>query len=488
LIGFNILNNSRRTVVVASFPRERPGFIFQATNASGRFRLLFREVTVPATPNIFSSDFSEKPYWWNDWHPHDAALCEVPKQADVAIVGAGYAGLACALELRKSGMDVVVLEADVPGSGASTISGGQTSGGANVGKKPTGRSLDSAATSGREIALLQEAAEGYRIFEALLEQHKIDCLYRRDGRIVAAWTSAHLDAWKIKLEKLNRYTAAEGHVMSREEMRSELDSSIYAGGVLLKRAGQVHPALYFAGLLRAARDIGVTVCSHAAVKCIAKNGGGFRLDTVRGPVSAKRVVIATNGYTGEFMPDLQRRVIPVTSHQIATEELPEDLRKSLIPNNRVVAETKRISIYYRMSPDGKRVLFGGRARFYKMNRRESATILHAQLVARFPQLRDVKVAYSWGGFVGLTFDFLPHINRTEGMYYALGCNGSGVTMMTYLGYKTAHLIIDCQAVETSAFGKPLPTNALYRGNPWFMPLVGTYYQVRDSLERTRDRA
>jgi glycine/D-amino acid oxidase-like deaminating enzyme len=448
---------------------------------------IFREVSVPVTANIFSSDFSEKPYWWNDWHPHDASLAKVPKEVDVAIVGAGYAGLTCALELRKAGLDVVVLEADVPGSGASTVSGGQTSGGANVGKKPTGRSLDSAAASGREVALLQEAAEGYRIFERLVQEHEIDCLYRRSGRIVAAWTHEHLDAWKIKLEKLNHYTGADGHLMSPDEMRSELDSSIYAGGVLLKHAGQVHPSLFFAGLLKAARSLGVTVCSHAGVKHIVRQDGGFRLDTARGPVKAKRVVIATNGYTGAFMPDLQRRVIPVTSHQIATEELPDDLRNSLIPNDRVVAETKRVSNYYRMSPDGKRMLFGGRARFFKMDRRESASVLHAQLVARFPQLRDVKVAYSWGGFVGLTFDFLPHLNMTEGMYYALGCNGSGVTMMTYLGYKTAHLIIDGQAVETSAFGRPLPSNPLYRGKPWFMPLLGTYYQVRDDLEKRRDR-
>jgi glycine/D-amino acid oxidase-like deaminating enzyme len=146
-----------------------------------------------------------------------------------------------------------------------------------------------------------------------------------------------------------------------------------------------------------------------------------------------------------------------------------------------------VTNYYCMSPDRKRLLFGGRARFYPLNARQSAAVLHAQMIARFPQLADVKVSHSWSGSVAVTFDFLPHIGKLDGVHYAVGCNGSGVTMMSYLGHKVARLIVDQIDASTSAFGAPLPGHVLYRRRPWFMPLVGSYYQFRDVLERTTSR-
>jgi glycine/D-amino acid oxidase-like deaminating enzyme len=111
------------------------------------------------------------------------------------------------------------------------------------------------------------------------------------------------------------------------------------------------------------------------------------------------------------------------------------------------------------------------------------------MVERFPQMADVKVAYSWGGTVALTLDFLPHLGRTaDGIHYALGCNGSGVVMMTYLGYKVARLILEGQAPEVSAYGTPMVTHALYHGKPWFMPALGSYYQIRDVIDKRRQRA
>ena len=142
------------------------------------------------------------------------------------------------------------------------------------------------------------------------------------GRINAMWTDAHLAAWKKRIVNLNAYASAGARLLSRDELRSELASDIYAGGVLLERAGQVHPSTMFAGLLAAARGAGVTVCSKAPVKSVARSGAGYRVETARGTLASRYVVICTNGYTGESMPDLKRRVVN----------------------------------YYRYSPDGKRFL------------------------------------------------------------------------------------------------------------------------------------
>ena len=405
----------------------------------------------------------------------------VPRKADVAIVGAGYAGLSCALELAQNGQSVVVLDRDPPGAGASTRSGGQVTGGVNVGKVPSG-GAGSMLWQQRQKALLTEASQAYDLFEALLHKHGIECGYHKNGRITGAWTNAHLESWRDKLSDLNALTGAGAFIMSRQQMREEIATELYAGGIFIQRAGYIDPALYYGGLLRATRSAGAVICGEAEVQQVQQQGGRFVLRTARGTLTVGKVVVATNGATGNLVPDLQRRVVPVVSHQIATEELPEDLARSLLPHRRAVAETRRVMNYYRLSSDGRRLLFGGRARFYSLDAKQSARVLHRQLVQRFPQLADVKVSHSWSGHVGLTFDFLPHVSVNSGMHYALGCNGSGVTMMTYLGYRLARALLGGVVIGASAYDSDAPTHMLYRGTPWFMPLLGTAYQLRDAMD------
>ena len=194
--------------------------------------------------------------------------------------------------------------------------------------------------------------------------------------------------------------------------------------------------------------------------------------TSKGPIEAREVVIATNGYTTELTPTLRRKLVPVASHIIATEELPEDLVKSLIPKNRVVSDTKRVLCYYRQSPDYKRVIFGGRARFTQVTPEVSAPVLHGYMLERWPQLKGVKVTHAWTGNVAFAFDFLPHMGMEQGMHYLMACNGSGVAMMSYLGYQTARKIAGGSNAPINAFdGQPFPTVPFYNGNPeWLLPL------------------
>jgi glycine/D-amino acid oxidase-like deaminating enzyme len=432
--------------------------------------------------DIFTEDFKCTPFWWEAYLPRDDNPADVPASTEIAIIGAGYAGLSCAVELASHGHSVTVLEADVPGIGASTRSGGQVTGGVNVGKAPSGR--QTAGWAEREAALLSEASAGYRLFEDMLTKHRIECGYHKNGRLTLAWTPAHLEYWAGRLEKLNRLTGAGLRLLNSDVLREEIASNFYFGGLLMTEAGHIHPALYFEGLLRAARSRGALVCSKVPVLDIKGENGRFRIVTARREVSAEQVIVASNAYTGAFAPKLRRGIIPVTTHMIATEELPEGLAGSLIPRNRAVAETRRVVNHYRMSPDGRRLLFGGRARFTKIDDRTSGRILRDLMIARFPQLARTKISHSWSGRVAMTLDYLPHIGTETGIHYALGCNGSGITMMTYLGYVVARSVLEGGAVMRSAYGaEKLPTHPLYTGNPWFLPVVGSWYQFRDALDR-----
>ncbi|MGH7191732.1 MAG: NAD(P)/FAD-dependent oxidoreductase, partial [Acetobacteraceae bacterium] len=235
---------------------------------------------------------------------------------------------------------------------------------------------------------------------------------------------------------------------------------------------------------------GVPVAAEARVLRIQNDPAlpkdrAWRLETARGTIEASEVVIATNGYTGEITPDLRRRLIPVASHIIATEELPEHLARSLIPHGRTISDTPRVLTYYRMSPDGRRMIFGGRARFTAVDPTVAAPILHRFMTDRFPQLRGIRITHAWTGNVAFTFDALPHMGTANGMHYCLGCNGSGIAMMTYLGSETARRIAT-GANRGSAFDQEqFPDFPLYRGNPWFLPLIGGWFRLRDARDRRR---
>lgn len=432
-------------------------------------------------PDVFHRDFTPTPYWWEAYTPTAGELVDVPPEARVAIVGGGYAGLSTALELVKHGIDAVVLEANELGFGASTRNGGAVSGGVNLGKSFTGKTID----VDREWAerILSDAADAFALIDRLIEEERIACFWEKPGRFVGAWTRKHFDGQSRRLAMLNTAAQSGAYMVPRERQREEIASDYYFGGMVVERSGKLHPALYYKGLLEACRRRGVSVCAEATVIGIGRSGSTWRVETARGNVAAGDVVIATNGYTSSLTPALKRRVVPIASHIIATEELPPDLARSLIPRARTLSDTKRVLCYYRMSPDGARMVFGGRARFTQVDATVSAPILHRYMVDRFPQLRGVRVTHAWTGNVAFSFDALPHMGRRDGLHYCLGCNGSGVAMMTYLGWQTARKIARVANYACSFDTPDFPDHPLYTGNPWFLPVVGGYYRLRDGLDR-----
>jgi glycine/D-amino acid oxidase-like deaminating enzyme len=430
--------------------------------------------------SIFHPDFKLKPYWWEAYAPQALPEIPLPKKVAVLVVGAGYAGLSAARELARNGVEVLVIDSGEPGFGASTRSGGIVSGGANVGKG----SLKKPLSPEEAKPFLNDAADGFTHIENFIAQEKIDCGWQKTGEFLGAWCKTHFEAMAKKVDLLNREAASDCYIVDRDKQRAEIGSDYYFGGMVIDRVAHVHPALYFKGLLDKAVAAGAKISSRTEMTGLSQNADmSWDVTTPRGVVKAENVIIATNGYTGKATPQFQKRVIPLGSYLIATEELPSGMAKALSPRNRSFVDTRRILTYYRLSPDGKRMIFGGRAKFGATDPMHTAPLLHKFMVDRFPEMKDVKITHSWTGNVGFTLDELPHMGKFEGLHYALGCNGSGVAMMSYLGHQTARKVLS-SSNRVCAFDRPeFPGHPLYNGSTWFLPYVGSYFKARDWLDR-----
>ena len=437
-------------------------------------------------PAIFHPDFKARPFWWEAVEIGKEAPADLAAKADVVIVGGGLTGLNCAIELGRGGAHAVVLEAEDFGFGASTRNGGGVSGGNSVGKGLSGAKGRQTPAEAEEWlrAIMGDASEGLAHIEGLIQREAIACHYERTGRFVGAWTPKHYDGMAGKIEALNRYADADASMLPRERQREEMASDFYHGGMVVNRTGKIHPALYHRGLMEAARRHGATLASRARAGKLSRIAGGWRVETARGTIEAREVVIATNGYTGDLTPDLKRRLIPVASHIIATEAISPELARSLIPRRRTLADSCRILCYYRLSHDDRRVIFGGRARFTQVSPQVSAPILHAKMLQRWPQLKGVRVTHAWTGNVAFAFDYLPHMGVTDkGLHYAMACNGSGVAILSWLGAEIGKKILGKSNRAPVFDNRDFPTRAFYGGHPWMLPMVGTWYRFRDWLDR-----
>jgi glycine/D-amino acid oxidase-like deaminating enzyme len=274
---------------------------------------------------------------------------------------------------------------------------------------------------------------------------------------------------------LRRLLGHETTLLGAGDLREELGSDRYHGGLLEPLAGSLHPGRYCAGLARAAVRAGAVLVEGVEVVGVVRDGAGATIDTSAGPLRAAEVLVATNGYTGDAFPALHRRVVPVGSYVVATEPL-GSLAAEVLPRGRVMSDSWNLLHYFRLSHDG-RLVFGGRASFTPTSERRSARILQADLRTLFPQLATVPLAYSWSGSLGVARDRMPHGGRVDGVHYALAYAGHGVALATWLGARMGDALAGRGAVPTLA--GELPAIPLYRGNPWFLPVVGGYYRMMD---------
>ena len=427
--------------------------------------------------SVLAPDFNAGVLWLDE-APLVPANDPVPARVDVAVVGSGYCGLSAARVLARSGASVLVLDAGDPGHGASTRNHGHIGGGGKLPPK-----LDALVGPDRAAVIREDTVASVDFVRGLIHDEALDVDYARRGRFIAAHSPGAFDALQRRADAMRRLDLTID-VVPRARQREEIGSDFYYGGLVVAEAGALQPAKLHREMRRLAEQAGAVVRGQAAVQTITRESGGFTLQTARGPVRADQVVVATNAYTGAVTPYIRRRVVPVTAYMIATEPLDPALAHSILPRNRTGGDTKRALYAFRRSPDGRRVVFAGRARFRDIGEREAATILHGFMAEVWPQLRGTRITHCWKGFVGFTFDFLPHMGEDDGMHYAAGCQGAGVAMMSYLGHQIGLKILRRQNRPCGLDSANFPTLPLYHGRPWFLPAVGGYYKLRDRLDRT----
>ncbi len=428
------------------------------------------------TSNLFSADCRLAPYWW-DAVPRPA-LGEVtlPRRADVVVVGSGYTGLHAALQTARGGRHTIVLDAEDAGWGCSTRNGGQIS----TSVKPGFDVLARRHGVQRARDILLEGRRSLAWFGEFVAGEKLDCDFAPVGRFHAAHNPVQFGKLVQALANQPKWLEVDAHVVARAEQHQELGTDAYFGGVVYRSHASVDPARYHQGLLERVLSAGAEVAARCAVTRIDRDGEKFRVSTARGVIEARNVVVATNGYTGNLTPWLQRRVIPIGSYIIATEPLEAQQMARLMPRNRIVSDTRKVVFYYRASPDRKRILFGGRVSTSETNPVVSGPMLHADMVGVFPELAGTRISHSWCGFVAYTFDELMHIGCHEGLHYAMGYCGSGVGMGSYLGMKLGQQVLGMAEGRTAFDHLAFQTRPLYHGKPWFLAASIRYYRWRDS--------
>lgn len=428
----------------------------------------------------FTDNPTFEPWWW-EAVPRQTGTPprEVPSTADVVIVGAGYTGLSAALELARAGRDVVVIEAETPGFGASSRNGGMIGSGHRV----SFADLEKKYGSGVAEGVMREGMQALAFTTDLIEREAIDCDYCQTGRFRCAWRPQDYETMARDAEFLRDTLGMPVEMVPRAEQTREIASDRYHGGCLFLAHGGLHPAKFHHGLQSLASQAGAKIIAPLRVQGVQHNGDSFEVTTARGSISARDVIMATNGYTGAESPAFRNALMPIASFMIATEPLGANRVRDLIPQGRMIVETRSRTCYYRPSPDGERILLGGRAALRHIDPKHSGPILRELLLSVLPQLSDTRISHSWLGTLGFTMDHVPRIGRDRhGVHFALGYSGSGVAMAPYLGWRVAQKVLGSAEADCGFDRLTLDPVPLRFGLPLALPFVEMWYRLKDMRE------
>ncbi len=422
------------------------------------------------------------PFWWEfpSWETRPLSTPNLPTKVDVAIIGAGYTGLNAALVLARAGLKVAVFEAQEFGAGASARNGGMV-----------GPSFHKLGVLGMRRQFGEEVANGILVesigfvdtLESFLKAENIAADFKRTGRLLGARRQADLERYRQMLGTLQNACNVQGHIVAKQDMHSEIGSDHYVGGLVFPTDGGLNPAKYLAGLAQRVQEAGAVIYPETPVEALSRGSTGHTLTTPRGTVLADEVAICTNGYTGKQFGAFRRRILPVRSAILATKELPTAQMAALMPKQRMHGDSRRLVAYYRPSPDGKRLLFGGRAVGLTERPAANERLLRHMMLEVFPQLKTTKTTHVWSGLVAYSFSHAPHIGKLDGLHFAMGYVGSGVARASYFGTKLGHKILGNEEAGRTSFDQlSFNTKPLYTGNPWFMPSLVRWQSLLDKLK------
>ncbi len=427
------------------------------------------------------TDMKTISYWLDTATPSgDYRHTTLPKHVDVVVVGAGFTGLSAALHVAKLGKSVAVVEANTVNWGASGRNGGMATTGLAIGFRKAIKRYGEE----RAVAYFHEYNHAIDLIENLVAENELQVDYARSGKLGLAWKPEHFEGFKSTAESLKRLVGQPVEIIPKSEIRQEIGSDIYHGAMVDPLGAGLHVGKFGHELGRLALEAGATIHENAAVVDVKRIGRGYAHDVVtsRGTIRADKVIVGTSGYTGRPFGWMQRRVVPVGSYIIVTEPLPQAVVDELLPNRRMASDSKNFLYYFRITPDN-RLLFGGRARFAISSPDsdlKSGEILKKAMAQVFPQLKDTRVDYTWGGLVDISMDQMVHAGEHDGLFYSMNYSGHGVQMATWMGKVMADVVGGNSAANI--WGElSNPAVPGHFGPPWFLPLAGAWYGLLDKV-------
>jgi glycine/D-amino acid oxidase-like deaminating enzyme len=422
------------------------------------------------------------------WHDSALPFAEgqtgpVEGNVDVVVIGGGFTGLNAARKLAREGVRVALLEASHIGAGGSGRNGGHLNNGIAHGY------ADAKAHLGSERAhrLYKAYDRSIDMIEDLIAEEGISCDFRRSGKLKLASKPSHVAALRANFDLIHKEVDQDTRWLERDQLGTEIQSEAFHGGMLYGKSAMMHMGRYVSGLAEAAHRHGALIWENAPVTGRTRAGGGWTVTTPKGTLRAERIIAATGAYSGAVrgapLAAFRRRIISVGSFIIATRPLTAAEVAATLPGNRTYVTSLNIGNYFRLSPDN-RLIFGGRARFSAVSDQrsdaKSGAILRAAMAAQFPHLGKVEIDYCWGGLVGMTKDRFPRAGEVDGMLYGMGYSGHGAQMSTLIGQALADIAMGREDTNPLT-GLDWPAIPLHSGKPWFLPLVGQWFALKDRL-------
>ncbi len=401
---------------------------------------------------------------------------DADRNVQVAIIGGGFAGLSTALHLAEQGVEAIVLEASEPGWGASGNNGGQLNPGLKL--DPDTIEAEFGTDLGRRMIAFSYNTPLFTL--DLIRRLGIACDARQNGTLRAAYHEAHAAAVETTATQcIQRGMPVK--LLDRAALREMTGTDRYVRAMFDPRGGDVHPLNYARGLAGAALAAGAAIYGRTPATSLSREAGRWRIETPRASVRAEQVLIATNGFTGDLWPGLSRTIVPVFSSIAATEPLPDEVARQIMPTRSVLYESGHITVYYRIDASN-RLLMGGRGPMHWIRDPNAVAYLMRYAIRLWPMLRGVAWTHGWNSRLAMTADHYPHVHEpAEGVLAYLGCNGRGVTLASAMGQQLAKRLIGGATAQLDMPITSIRPIRLHAAWPIAVRIVVLYGRIRDRL-------